>query len=350
MTNEKREHEEAAFKSMLAENLELIDQLLIETNVELMSRPLHAATSLVRDGFIEIRGDTKEDFLGKQWFAAVFAMVLKWYQGKYGEAIEKTEKGFPGVVLIHGFPYVVQVPLTHGIPAEPGKSVWLSFELEVDEHETPRQWIEVPPSLGALSKGKATELDSDLRWLATSIRTINLRFMTAEYSRPKFDELRHASLLHLKNAASHIRENSRHSLALSAWDLNYALETAMKALIVQAGGTFSKLHNLKTLHADAERAGRAPFPASALKGWPKPRKVIDQRYGKPVAGGAAPAFKLYRSAIDLLVLIAGSVHVKLDFSRARLLIARPPWYDYLPEFRESSEGRARTTNSEKEES
>lgn len=119
------------FESELARCLVVIDSLLIAKDTPLSQRPLDAASLFVKEFIKEISGDTKEGYLHKPWFASIFADVVKWYQEKYGSALENREKGFPSAVVIHGVPFAVTIPLTHSEADVPGETIWLSFEATV---------------------------------------------------------------------------------------------------------------------------------------------------------------------------------------------------------------------------
>lgn len=321
------------FESELGRCLVLIDDELNARDTPLRSRPLKAATLFVKDFISEIKGDTKERYYEKPWFAAIFAGVLEWYRQKYGRAMEKRDEGFPTVILIHGVPFSVSVPLTHSEADVPGKTVWLSFETRLGRDESPRSWIDSPPSLEALPARASNRLDRELAVLTTSIRTINLDLMTASVSAPAFDEMRSIALLSLANAGRHIREATKHSLPLAIWDLNYALENAMKCLILQGGSDFSHVHDLDLLLRETAKVGKRPFSKCSLRFLPKVKKVIAHRYGTALPGGLRAAYAAYFTALQRLVRITQKLNREGDFSGARILLKRPPWFDELSEFR-----------------
>ncbi|HYS88533.1 MAG TPA: hypothetical protein VEN78_26550 [Bradyrhizobium sp.] len=322
------------FESELERCLVVIDEALSARDTPLSNRPLEAAKIFVKDFIKEIRGDTKERYYEKPWFASIFARVLKWYQDKYGQALEKRDKGFPAAVMVHGVPFAVAVPLTHGEADVPGETVWLSFETNLGRNEQPRSWIQSPPSLEALSARESKRLDRDLAMLTTSIRTINLKLMTASFSVRAFDEMRNVALLSLASAARHICDATEHSLPLAIWDLNYALENAMKCLILQSGEDFSRVHTLGVLLRECAKAGKRPFPKTSLRFLPNDKRVIAHRYGRAVPGGLKAAYAAYEMSLQRLVHITEKLDRKVDASRLRILLKRPRWYDQLPEFQD----------------
>ena len=326
-------HRKKTFETELEKCLVVIDAVLSAGDTPLPSRPLEAATLFVKDFIKEIHGDTKEGYHAKPWFAAIFAHVLKWYQRKYGQALEERDKGFLGAIMVHGVPFAVAVPLTHGEPDVPGETTWLSFETSLGDNEQPRSWIESPPSLETLSARDSNRLDRDLAALTMSIRTINLNLMTASSSIPAFDEMRNVVRLSLESAARRICHHAtKHSLSLAIWDLNYALENAMKCLILQGGAAFSRVHTLDLLLQECASVGKRPFPKTSLRFLPKDKKVIAYRYGKAVPGGLRAAYTVYQKSLRCLVRITGKLDRAIEASKLRILLKRPPWYDQLPEF------------------
>ena len=320
------------FESELNKCLVVIDEVLNVEGTPLSARPLNAATLFVKDFVKEISGDTKERYYEKPWFAAIFARVLKWYQRKYGQALDERNRGFPGAVILHGVPFAIAVPLTHSEPDVPGETVWCSFEASLGRMERPRSWLERPPSLEALSARESTRLDRDLAMLTKLIRTIHLNLMTASVSARAFDEMRNVALLSLANAARHICSATEHSLSLAIWDLSYALENTMKCLIIQSGKEFSRVHDLSILLRECARAGKRPFPKSSLRFLPKGKKIIAHRYGRAMPGGLKATYAAYVATLQRLVRITEKLDRRFDFSEARFLFKRPPWYDDLPEF------------------
>lgn len=236
-----------------------IDGVLTKMNVELSARPLRAASMFVKYFVRDIKGDTKDEYFTRPWFAVIYAVTHAWYVAKYGEGFDRSDPGFPAVIQIHDWP-----------------------------------------------------------------------------ASPSFDELRNVALLALRNSAAHIQKNTPHSLALALWEINYALENALKALIDQAGAKFSYVHDLRVLLEEAARAGRRPFPKSALAFMPSAKRVMKQRYGKSVPGGRAEVVRAYRLALDRLVRIGARLDRELQLEHASFLLKRPPWMSMLPEFQQDA--------------
>lgn len=310
-----------------------LDGVLTKMNVELSARPLRAASMFVKYFVRDIKGDTKEEYFTRPWFAVIYAVTHGWYVAKYGEGFDRSDPGFPAVIQIHDWPYLVHVPFTHPEPGDEPDTVWMSFDVRLGRDEAPRKWIQHAPNLVALSKREAMRLDRDLARLTDQVRTIHVYFMTSQdAATPRFDELRNVALLALRNAAGHIQKNTPHSLALALWEINYALENALKALIDQAGAKFSYVHDLRVLLEEAARAGRRPFPKSALAFMPSAKRVMKHRYGKSVPGGRAEVVRAYGLALDRLVRIGARLDRDLQLEHASFLLKRPPWMSMLPEF------------------
>src|SRR5674476_102020 len=83
--------------------LELFDSSFAQDNIPLHARPLQSAIWLVRGGIEKLPyGDSKKDFVDKEWFAALVIAVREWYQDRYGAAtFEPVRDTLSGVVLMH---------------------------------------------------------------------------------------------------------------------------------------------------------------------------------------------------------------------------------------------------------
>ena len=145
--------------------------------------------------------------------------------------------------------------------------------------------------------------------------------------------MRNISLLSLASAAAHICKATKHSLPLAIWDLNYALENAMKCLILQNGVNFSRVHDLGVLLRECAKVGKRPFPRTSLRFLPNDKKVIAHRYGSVLPGGLKAANTAYLKTIDRLIRITEKLERKIDASKLRIKLKRPPWFDELPEFK-----------------
>jgi hypothetical protein len=320
--------------------LPVIDDFLGKRNLTLSQRPLEAASMWVRDFVLEVSNDTKDEYYKKPWFASIFAVVMKWYERKYGAALKGRNNTFEGVVWIYGKPFLVDVPVTHSEPEVLGETVWLSFEARVGSCEKPTLWIREPPAFDAMPARVATNLDEQLVRLTTGTRALHTALMTSDPPQgpSEFEEFRNIALLSLGAAATHIVQNTDHSISLAAWDLNFALENVLKALIAQAGQSPRHVHDLAGLLDDAKKLGRAPFPKRSIAMLPNGKEAISFRYGKRFPGGTRQIEKNYERILDLMVRVARRMERSLDATNARVLLARPPWFAALPEFAEKKSG------------
>src|SRR5688572_10083592 len=107
----------ARLERELIKIVRLIDVSMTRRGVPLHTRPMAAATQIDKN-FMEIEGDSKDQYWEKPWFAIIFGIVQRWYEGRYGEALT-TKDVIPGVILIHSLPFRVDVPRTYSEPEKP---------------------------------------------------------------------------------------------------------------------------------------------------------------------------------------------------------------------------------------
>jgi hypothetical protein len=130
----------ATFDEFLRDTLPWIDEHLAARGTAVQDRPLTAARQIVDLFVIEVRADTKENYLQKTWFAGIFKSINNWYERRYGDALRKSRQAKAlGIVTYFGTPYLLRVPLVFTEPGENGTS-WINFPCDVlpSEDESPR--------------------------------------------------------------------------------------------------------------------------------------------------------------------------------------------------------------------
>ena len=79
-------------QSIVREQLEIIDEVLSKRETSLTQRPFEAAFFFVKECILEIKGDTKDDFWEKKWFADIYGWIEEWYRERYGDALKYNGK------------------------------------------------------------------------------------------------------------------------------------------------------------------------------------------------------------------------------------------------------------------
>ncbi len=310
--------------------LPVIDKILGADGRDLPSRPMAATTLFVEQFIIDVRGGSKEKPYLQEWFAIIFAIVAGWYEAKYGAAL-KTKSGILlGVVQIHNLPFKVRVPPTYAAPHASGELSDLCFGPSLGERETPLKWIDSPPALESLTTRQSNRLDRDLRSLTKLLRSTNLNFMLGDPAPEQYKQFRAVTLGSIRKAAEHIVSGGEGDYASAAWEIHYAVENAVKALIAQAGAQPDLEHGLSHLVKQAQSVGVMLNGTKNIEFLPSARTAIKYRYGKPLPGGYRAAFAMYQKALPLLADFSSTVKRSLVLGDgATITLRKPPWFQFL---------------------
>lgn len=306
-----------------------IDKILNANEHALSGRPM-AATELMLKYFVTVKGASAEAPYEQKWFAILFAIVADWYETKYGSALHAKTGTLIGVIEIHGIPFKVAIDTTHAQPDPSGQQSTLFIGSGIGANERPQEWIISPPSLSNLTNSESTRLDKELRNLVKQLRLINLNFGSGHPAPEKFERHRNVALLAVRKAAEHITARTEGDYASAVWEIHFAIENALKALIAQTGATPLAEHKLSVLIAQANSVGIALDLKKRLSFLPSAGKAIDSRYGKPLPTGYKDAIMIYKKALPILADLSSHVQSAIQLGEdAAIILRRPPWFEFM---------------------
>ncbi len=105
------ESKNVSFEHVIKESMEAIDSYLTELQVPIPGRVDLAAHEFVEFCILDVKGDTKKDYLLRPWFRFVYRTVRRWYEDKYGAALHRPDAFFEGACEILGSLFRLQVPM-----------------------------------------------------------------------------------------------------------------------------------------------------------------------------------------------------------------------------------------------
>lgn len=316
----------ASFDEFLRETLPWIDEHLASSGTPVQNRPLIVACQIVDLFVIEIRGDTKENYFDKTWFAGIFKLIYKWYERRYGDTLKKSRqaKAF-GIVTYFGTPYLLQVPLVFTEPGENG-TAWLHFPREVLPSEDSLGWIETPLPLDTMKPKHKQALRIAATRVASALRAINLDLNLADLTEERHRGLARSVIRHLEKAASDTVANDRENISLAIWDLQMACEKSIKVYLSQKKIEYPATHDLRKLQKLALDGADWPEARAAMPGMPSEKRVIAWRYAEIRPPTPKEVERIYNSALSLCGEYAKRLSRKLVLNNASIQLRRPPWF------------------------
>lgn len=324
--------EPASLDGVIAERLPILDELLAERGVTLKERPLRAACDFVELWVVKIRDASGNEFepspasevVTEKWFGALYQAIERWFRHRYQDAFDaKESRTLTGFVTVWSTPFKLAVPRVVREPDVPGESAWLRFPNAVLESERPLDWLCRPPSLDDLSRTQREQLESEAREVATRLRSIAVSIMGTPVSDETLDGLLVAVSSHLRVAAEKAIIGGHPALKTGGWDLHFAAECALKALLHVESGSFPRIHALTGLY-DLAEPYLPGLPKELLERLPTAEEAISSRYGGGRELTLADYRGMYQATLEIVEKAMDPLAV-LRFGQGKIKIARPPW-------------------------
>lgn len=283
------------FSALLISQLELFEPILAERAIPVPLRPMRATSMFFEYCVKETRNATDERM--DKFFQLVLKQANAWYEERFGAALHAdTYESVCGAVLVHGTAFELAIPLTLRRKDDDPEYVWVVWPKEILDDEAPEEFLVLPPVLsseeGEAAKKRIANVVTRIRAIKNNLRSVSLE--TREES-----ALAHTLLTHLSQAARALlmRENER---ALAVWDLQLAVEKAIKLFIRQKGEEPKHTHDLIELDRIARARGGWRVDAQLLTAMPHWKAAIGYRYGNDPALSLDELFTIYNAALRLV--------------------------------------------------
>jgi HEPN domain-containing protein len=310
---------------------ELFDQSYTCEGVPLSDRPLRAILELLRSGAAELRFGDDALVMGEPWehaatpwFRALYTGAERWYVERYGVKAMKSKGNPPlrGVTLVRGTPFLVNVPMHRKKVEQEGRLAWMYFEDRIGDGEDPMSWVQNRPNYAKLEESQRASDVERLHEVCNRLRGINYRLLGA-----KTDDVskgfRQAVRSYLESAADRIQVGELNGLAFAWFDLQMAIEAALKLAHHTILGSYAKTHDIKGMLSALEQRG-VSFDQTRLADWPQFAEMSDLRYAQSPPGNVATLFDAYQLALDVVLATLSVLRPALG-PGAGFLIKRPPW-------------------------
>lgn len=316
--------QQETLQAFLTDLLPQLDEALAKSGWAVTKRPMEAARFIVDELIIDIKGDTKDNYLQKSWFASIFLPVQAWFIKRYGTAQVHPKRDAYGVVKHFGALYLIRVPLTLTKPQEDG-TCWLTFAKEVLPEEDATTWVLNGPSLDSLRPRQVATLRCEATKTATEIRSIANDLLTADVADEAARAMATSVLRHLDKAASDMCALSEEAASLSVWDLHMACEKVIKAYLNQESVDYPMTHDLRELCRLAPAKHDWSAVTQALRGFPSESRVMQWRYQGIAAPTMVDLWRFYGVAMAVCSTFASRMSKNLTFNNFSVQLRKPPW-------------------------
>ena len=313
-----------AFEGYLNETLPMIDEYFDRINLEVHKRPFSVACHIVDFFIVDIKGDTKDNYLVKPWFVELCHCVADWYEKRYGEKqIQSPEHALRGLVMHHSTLYQLTIPITLKTPGE-RNTTWIKFPIEVFPSENIFDWIVPNLPVETFTSKKRTNFAKQISIVASYLRVINNDLGSASFIDKKTRSLANSVLRHFEKAALDASSHDRSNSSLAIWELTLACEKTIKTYLIQKNIPYPKTHNLRDLHKLADVDSSWHEEKKAISAIPNEDKVIAWRYEEYPPPTQKEIMRIYLACLTLCCLYAGRMQRKLVFKNFSMQIRNPP--------------------------
>ncbi|ASJ76198.1 hypothetical protein [Granulosicoccus antarcticus] len=318
---------EDKFGDYVREWIPLIDAYLAKQQKPIRGRVLSAALHFVDDVIVEVRGDTKEDYHEKPWFAIVYWHVRKWYEDFYGDQLNQPTDELPGVVFINHTPFELRMAITVSEVVEEGVSSNMVFPVEVRPEDKLTDWFLSPPNTSMIPAEGHDKLDTEIRTIVLNTRTLNLGLMTAKLESPSLNEFAGSIVGHIRTAICLILSNNTEGQSVSIWELHMAVEKSIKLFLEQRSIGYTKTHDVRKLRdlapSDFDSTSLDEYFGNMISG----SEAVKRRYCQGDEMSSDYIFNFYMSSLAITSFYADSLDRTYGVKNAKFTFKKPPWLD-----------------------
>jgi len=316
---------ENGIKEFLEYQLPIFDDILAEAQKPLSERPLAAAFYFVDYCIVDIKGDSKDNLLEKEWFKSIYKLIKQWYDDRYGSARKSSKDSFAlGVALIYKTPFELKIPLSIAQEWEGNDKRWFCLPTSIQENENVFDWIKNKPNLEKMPGSDLENLKNVINGIATNNRAIHVNLMSASLE-IALHKISNTIPAHLDKSARDILSLESGRISMSYWDIHLAIEKALKLIILQNKRDHQNKHTLKKLCRMANNIKGVTLDCSVISKFPSGNEAIKQRYGEGSSFTIQEAIENYISACAFITSLTKVLKRKFVMNNARFLIAVPPW-------------------------
>ena len=311
------------FRSLIQEQLPLIDDLLEERRLPIHERTLRAAIMFVDICIIEVSTGTKEEFIHSEHFASIVNVVVDWYMDKYGQLVKSKKEMLSGIVRYYNQPVLLNIPATTSKVETEGETAWITFPDHLQQDETHKSMFVSDLKFDNLPEDDLHVLNKEVEEVVALSRRTRISLMTSSVLNTEAPNMAGSIWAHIEKAISDIISGVPANISLACWELHLAVEKSLKVYISQFPGEKGWGHDLITLCQHAKKLGLVLDEASlaALHG---EKYAIKARYCE-IDVDQREIVEEYMKVLKLVCTIASQLKRKYSIYNASFLLKMAPW-------------------------
>jgi hypothetical protein len=319
------------FRAYVADKMPAIDRELASVDEPIWNRPFRAALIFVSVFVLEVGNadgtsgapDFSAGFASTKTFRNIYREISDWYRLKHPGVIgRKPDDKALGVVSIEDTMHRIRIPVFKTRAGRVGETYFLSYPTDIEPDENPRDWIELPPTWSMVTQSQLEKVDKRASRVARSLRVIRTG-ITGIPNGSVARGLTTGIFPFLEQAAEKLASERPGSVPEVYWDLQMAVERAMKFLQTQLKGEFKKTHDLYVLY-DEMGWKKPAFDRDLLACLPHWMDGADLRYGLQDQTDRRDCYGSYEGALTIIAATVKAMR-KMELGNVSIEIGRPPW-------------------------
>ncbi len=312
-------------KAAIYMHLPQIDEVLEERRLSVHKRPFQASILFVQDYVIEVSTGTKEEVIFGEHFSIIVNHAFDWYLEKYGQLAETPKREvLSGVARYRNQPVLLNIPVTTSKIEKEGETSWLSFPDHLQPDEPHLSLFNVKIRLESLSETELEILKREIEEVVALSRRTNISLMMASGLNEDVKGMAGSIWAHIEKGISDILSQKKENICVGCWELNLAVEKALKVYIKQFPTEKDPWgHELIELFEQANKLGLT-LDKELLETLPTGKDAINMRYAK-LQIDPRMAVEHYLTALKLVCSITEQLNREFSIYNASILIKKSVW-------------------------
>jgi len=281
---------------------------------------------LVREGIASVSNGSKENYLEEEWFCVVVDAIKVWYADRYGStSCQAPRDKLSGIVIFHGTPTKIAMPVTTTRIEVEGETSWLTFPDKLQDDENILELFQSAPNLNSLQPDERELFLGSIKEVVHWSRSTQLNLQSASGLCEDATAMAASVWLHFEKAISDIMTLKSASASVGCWELHLCIEKAFKIFIYQNNSKKTG-HSLDSLYEEAKKFGLILTP-SLLPSLPHWKIAIQYRYGEKTIS-IDQAIDIYKAALQAVFEVTQELKKKIIINNASFLLKKPRWVGY----------------------
>ncbi len=297
----------------------LFDNNYKEKRIEVYKRPYLATIDFITHAISEITNSSKDEQMKPPWFGHWYKNAYHWYEENYGEALKK--KGINTIktfTIIDRIPYCVDIPNKKS-EKQNNEESWLIIPNNVHDDEPVMSWIINKPTRTVIDKN---DIENDIIKKTNLLRNIWVNLLITGFEEEKNDLYIKSIFDHITIFSDDIINNFHRGLTNSIWELNLAVEKAIKINLISKKAKFDYTHDVNKLYKIFLEMNKGVNDIT-ITFLPSGKDAVKYRYAELIEKDLFNINLMYFESLEIINIALENIDKKIKAKNPKFLIRNP---------------------------